>query len=102
MTWMFAGCTNIESLDGLQNWTVGNVQDFSSMFYQLGKITSVSKLAGWRPTSATTMTWMFGQDNQITDLMELEYWNVSSEVDIESIFETIPNTVTRPSWANGE
>ncbi len=102
MTWMFAGCTNIESLDGLQNWTVGNVQDFSSMFYQLGKITSVSKLAGWRPTSATTMTWMFGLDNQITDLIELEYWNVSSEVNIESIFETIPNTVTRPSWANGE
>ena len=47
MTNMFTGCRSLQSIDGLSNWQVNNVEDLSYMFAWCVSLGDISPVSDW-------------------------------------------------------
>jgi Mycoplasma protein of unknown function, DUF285 len=80
MVGMFANAYEFQGL-GLENWNVGRVRDFSSMFMYSGFNVTVS---GWDTSNAENMDNMFAGAYSFND--DLSMWNVSQVRSMNSMF----------------
>ena len=58
MTYVFSGCTNLETLD-LSSWNTSLVTKMGQMFYNCGKLTTIYVGSGWKTSAVTSSTDMF-------------------------------------------
>ena len=83
MSWMFADCSSLESLD-LSNWDVSNATNMNGMFYGCYSLTSLN-LSNWVVGNATDMFGMFGNCESLTSL-DLSKWSVGNVTNIAWMF----------------
>ena len=58
LTEMFAGCTNLTTINGIEQWDTSNVTNMNSMFSDCNKLTSLN-LSGFNTSNVTDMSAMF-------------------------------------------
>lgn len=78
MQCMFFCCYELESLDGLQNWNVENVDWMESMFADCPLLTDISALADWEFTNVTGIGSMFDDCSSLIDISPLLDWDTSN------------------------
>ena len=84
--YLFDGCSNLVSLDGLQDWDVSKVSGMYSMFSGCSSLTDLTALKDWNVSNVTDMLGMFNGCSSLTSLEALQGWNVSNVTDMGSMF----------------
>lgn len=81
---MFAECTNLETLDGIQNWDMSNITNTSFMFANDKKLKNID-LSGWENVKIKNAWGMFHKCDNLTSA---KLFNASSGtlVDISQLF----------------
>ncbi|MBQ6191065.1 MAG: BspA family leucine-rich repeat surface protein [Bacteroidaceae bacterium] len=79
MEGMFSGCTELTSIEGLENLNMDNVTDISFMFYGCSKLKSLD-LSSFNTSNVTRMYCMFEDCSslQIIDLTSFDITNVTN------------------------
>jgi surface protein len=77
--------TKLNDLSPLRNWNVSSVEEFNSMFASISALTDIGPLANWNVSSATNLSGMFAS-TYITDVCSLAGWDVSSVTDFSNMF----------------
>ena len=75
MSNMFAGCTSLPEIKGINTWNVSNVKKMRSMFYNTGSLKSLD-LSGWHTSKLQMADQMFFGSG-VTDL-NLNGWDFSN------------------------
>ena len=104
---MFAECSNLKTVSGINNWNVGNVTNMSYMFFKnslfnqsvtnwnVSNVTNMEAMfsfastfnqpiGSWNVSKATTMRGMFRDTSSFNQ--PLESWNVGNVVDMYVMF----------------
>ena len=56
---MFAGCTSITNLSGLENWNVSKAESFINMFINCRSLEDVSFINNWDISKTASFSQMF-------------------------------------------
>ena len=56
---MFASCSSLTRLDGLENWNVSLANNMYRMFYSATNLESVNAINDWDITNVTDFSYMF-------------------------------------------
>ncbi|MFP1691099.1 BspA family leucine-rich repeat surface protein [Gardnerella vaginalis] len=81
---MFAECTNLETLDGIQNWDMSNITNTSFMFANDKKLKNID-LSGWENVKIKNAWAMFYECNSLTSV-KLFKANSDTLADISQLF----------------
>ena len=65
---MFYGCTNLESITGLDQWETDSATDMSNMFSDCANLESITGLDQWENPLVTNMSSMFAYDPSLQKL----------------------------------
>ena len=90
MTNMFYDCSNLTSLEGIENWDTSNVRSMYYMFRDCSSLTSLD-LSGWDTSNVTDMSSMFSNCNNLTSLEGIENWDTSKVTTMYSMFYNCNN-----------
>lgn len=108
---MFAECTNLETLDGIQNWDMSNITNTSFMFANDKKLKNID-LSGWQNVKIEDLWGMFdtctslqtakmfsakdgtlvnlyrvfNKAENLTDIQNLENWNTKNVTNMSVMF----------------
>ena len=83
VTYMFNGCSSLQTIEGIEDWDVTNSTSFVYMFMNCRKLNM--NVSTWRPQKVTNMQQAFTNCSSLTSL-DLSAWNVSSVTTINSCF----------------
>ncbi len=100
MGWMFNSCTNLTSIEGINNFETGKVTDMTQMFYGVG-ITTLD-LSGWDTSNVEKMGWMFNGASNLANL-DLSNWKFPEDFDVKGMIgdlKKLPklNTLNLSNW----
>ena len=87
MSWMFGGCSIIESLD-VTGWDTSNVTDMFGMFYTCERLKSLD-LSSWDVSGVNTMEGMFYYCSNLKSL-DLSGWDTSNVKKMNRMFYNCP------------
>ena len=88
---MFYGCSNMTSLNGLQNCDASGVNTMEYMFRDCSKLADVTALANWNTSSVTNMARMFLNCVSLTNMSGVENWNTGNVTSMASMFKGCSN-----------
>jgi surface protein len=89
MSYAFANCSSIVSINGLNNWNMMNITDMSFMFS--GAILFNQLLDLWNVSSVQNMSNMF---NSATNFdQNIGSWNISNVMDMSNMFFSVTLTI---------
>ena len=91
VTYMFQGCSALQTIEGIEDWDVTNITSFLCMFVNCKKLNM--DVSTWRPQKVTNMQQTFNNCSSLTSL-DLSGWNVSSVKTINSCFAGCTNLQT--------
>lgn len=91
VTYMFNGCSSLQTIEGIEDWDVTNSTSFVYMFMNCRKLNM--DVSTWRPQKVTNMQQTFSNCSSLTSL-DLSGWNVSSVTTINSCFSGCTNLQT--------
>ena len=82
---LFQNCSNLESIEGLNNFDTTNITDMRAMFDSCGKLTKLD-LSNWNTSNVTNISYIF---NNCINLIKLNLtnWNTSKVIDMEAMFK---------------
>lgn len=91
MDGMFAMCTHLNSIKGLDNWNKTNsstskLTSTFRMFYECSGFSDLAPLKDWDVSKVTDMHYMFYNCGSVTSLDPLKGWNVSSVENMSNMF----------------
>lgn len=92
---VFAGCTKLETLNGLSSWDVSKATNLSHAFD--GCIfTDAGDLSTWKDKvgSVTDLSYIFANNPNVTTLSSLKDWQLMSAVNFSHAFENCLKLVT--------
>jgi len=81
---LFMGLSNVTEMEGLSHFDTSSVQDMSSMFSGVDRLTSLD-LSGWDTGSVTDMSGMFADASGLISL-DLSGWDTSNVWDMSWMF----------------
>ena len=87
MSWMFGGCSIIESLD-VTGWDTSNVTNMFGMFYTCERLKSLD-LSSWDVSGVNTMEGMFYYCSNLKSL-DLSGWDTSNVKKMNRMFYNCP------------
>ena len=85
MSWMFNGCSKIETIN-MSGFDTSNVTDVSFMFYNCQKITSLPDIANWNTSNFTTINQVFFGCKNI-EYINVSNWDTSNITDFLGAFQ---------------
>ena len=74
---MFFGCSSLSNIKALENWNVSNGNNFSNMFFGCSSLSSIKALENWNVSNVNNFSYMFYGCLSLSDLKGLQNWNVS-------------------------
>lgn len=80
----FAGCTNLETILGIEYFNTGNVTDMSYMFDSCSNLTSLD-VSHFNTANVTNMYCMFFNCSSLTNL-DVSHFNTENVTDMQSMF----------------
>lgn len=83
---IFANCSNLTSID-LSQWKTKSGENFNSMFSGCGKLTTIGDTTNWTTPMAKNMSYMFYRCYDLTEVNTTN-WDVSDVVSMYSMFES--------------
>lgn len=86
MAGMFLECCSLENIDGLQTWNVGNVENLSGMFLECTNIKDWNCLKDWNVSNVKTMRAMFEHCVSFKNVDVLSKWSVNNVEDMGFMF----------------
>lgn len=89
LTEMFANCTSLGSVIGIEGWDTSSVASLRNMFYHCSSLRTLD-LSAWDTSSVTVMTGMFNMawvSNQLTSVGDLSGWDTSKVTDFGALFQ---------------
>lgn len=90
VSYMFAGCNFLESLD-VSKWDVSNVIDMSQMFNSCYVLRSLD-VSKWNTSNVTNMVGLFAASQLIS--LDISNWDVSKVTDMSQMFAACPFLVS--------
>ena len=84
MAGMFYNCASLEGSLNLCDWNTGNVTDMNEMFYGCSNLTAID-VSGWNTEKVTSMESMFYNCNKLKRL-NLSSWNTVKVTNMEWMF----------------
>ena len=84
MTYMFSGCNNLRTIEGIEDWDTSKVVDMSYMFDSCNVLETLD-FSNWDVSKVTQMTSMFGNCSKIKTL-DLSNWDTSKVVGMMNMF----------------
>ena len=81
---LFARCHNLQYINGVNDWDVSNVTDFTTVFYECYSLTSLD-LNNWDTSNATSMYCMFRYCKSLITL-NVNDWNTSNVTNMSYMF----------------
>lgn len=76
----------ITSLEGLENFDVSGVSNFSGTFSSNGKLLTADGVETWNTSGATSFSSMFSGDTWLEDISALSNWDTSNVTSMDSMF----------------
>ncbi len=85
---MFVNCSNLTTIEGVEDWDVSNVTNMQSMFYGCNKLEDMD-LSSWDTSNVTNMRMVFFRCYELTDETydSIENWDVSNVKNFYSMFK---------------
>ena len=83
---MFRNCSNLTTIEGINNWNTSSVTNMSAMFNGCSKLTQLD-LNNWDTSSLTNISYMFQGCTLLTKL-DLNNWNTSSVTNMSAMFNS--------------
>ncbi len=84
-SWMFSGCENLKSIDGMSNFNTSNVTDMSYMFSLCGQLQNLD-LSNFNTSNVTNMAQMFSNCQTLENL-NLSNFATSKVTDMSGMFQ---------------
>ena len=81
---MFSNCSNLASINGLENLNTSNVREMGNMFYYCSSLTSLN-LSSWDTSNVAHMNNMFSACSSLTSL-DLTSFNISKVTNMKYMF----------------
>ena len=85
---MFAGCTELESIDGIENWKVSNVKNLDGAFSQTYNLRNLN-LSNWDLKNVRSINETF--KNSYVENLKLSNWDISNCSRFTGVFENTIN-----------
>ena len=86
MSYMFANCELLSSLQDISKWKTNNVTNMSSMFFNCKSISSLPDLSKWNTDNVTNMSSMFSNCQTLLSLPDISNWNTNNVTDMSYLF----------------
>ena len=93
VTALFMGCTNLTTIEGIENLNTSNVSSLSAMFDDCVSLTSID-LSNFKTSNVTDMNSMFegySYDMSLTEIIGLDKLDTSKVTDMNHMFAYCPN-----------
>ena len=81
---MFRNCSNLTTIEGINNWNTSSVTNMSTMFNGCSKLTQLD-VSNWDTKNVTSMIFMFNNCPQLTQL-DLSNWDTSKVTNMGAMF----------------
>lgn len=85
MRGMFAGCSSMITVDGMQNWDTSKVEDMSYMFYECPDLSEFGENT-WNTGSVKRMSSMFQDCTSLTNVDGIQKWDTSKVEKLGNMF----------------
>lgn len=85
---MFVDCTNLETIEGIENWDMSNVTNMQSIFYGCNNLKDID-ISNWDTSNVTNMRMVFFRCYNLSNdvLKGVENWDVSNVSNFYSMFK---------------
>lgn len=84
---LFDGCSNIESVGNLKNWTFKRLTNTGTMFRGCNKLTYVGDLSNWNMRGVQISYAMFADCLLLDDIGDISDWHISDSQDTREMFK---------------
>ena len=88
MSFMFTGCSSLQTLPDISKWDTRNVTNMGAMFYNCNSLESLPDISKWDTNNVTDMSYMFYECSSLKSLPEFyekRNKNEKKNIDIESL-----------------
>ena len=85
---MFRNCSNLTTIEGINNWNTSSVTNMSTMFNGCSKLTQLD-LNNWNTSSVTNMSAMFNSCSKLTQL-DVSNWDTKNVTSMVFMFNNCP------------
>ena len=89
LSWMFYGCTNLTTINNIEQWDTSNVTDMSLMFDSCNNLTSID-VSSFDMSNVENTSSMFGSCRNLTSL-DLSNFNTSNVTSMDGMFSNCRN-----------
>lgn len=100
MSFMFANCPSLESIEGLSNFNTSHVADMSYMFYRCSRLEQIGDLSNWNVSKVTNMSSMFSSCYELQQIGDLSNWNVSKVTKMDRMFANCKKLISLGNLSN--
>ena len=96
LSYMFCGCSLLESLPDISHWNTTNVTNLSYMFSGCKSLKALSDNSKWDTQNVINMSHLFGYCSSLIALPDISKWNTKKVTNISGIFTGCSSLSTLP------
>jgi surface protein len=96
--YMFAKCTSLREIKGMETWDTSSIENMTSMFDGCESLENIDGLSSWSVEGVNHMNYMFYHCNSLRDISPLLSWHLSARTSYTKMFAACPNLCNTESF----
>ena len=93
---LFAGCTNLKEIFGIDGFNMSEVEDINNLFSGCTSLINLPKTLYWDTSKVEKINNLFSGCESLTEIPDISKWNTKNVIYMERLFEDCKSLKTIP------